>query len=116
MFKVFCNYGWEFVVEAFALDETGLGIFQGHEVYAFVFFSGTGAAVEDDMPILFQQIAYIAFIGQSLFCFWVWGIRRGSGFGVSPVISDVFQLFFDAPVPLSFFVLPTTGDFGERGQ
>lgn len=94
VFKVFCNLAnWEFVVEAFALDEAGLGIFQGHEVYAFVFFSGTGSAVEDDMPILFQQIAYIAFIGQSLFCFWVWGIRRGSGFGVSPLISDSFQLF-----------------------
>lgn len=105
--KVFYNLiNWEFVVEAFALDEAGLGILQGHEIYAFVFFAGIGAAVEDDMPLCLHQIAYIAFIGQSLFCFWVWGIRgrigwflrrgRANGwllFVASPLISDSFQLF-----------------------
>lgn len=61
--KVFFNLiNWEFAVEAFALDEAGLVILQSHEVYAFVFFAGIGAAVEDDMSLCLQQIAYMAFI------------------------------------------------------
>ncbi len=83
-----------------------MGIFQGHEVYTFVFFASIGAAVEDDMPLCLHQIAYIAFIVQALFCLWVWGIRGRIGwfsrlgrvndwllFGAFPLISDSFQLF-----------------------
>lgn len=117
--KVFLNLlNWELIVEAFALDEAGLVILQSHEVYAFVFFAGIGAAVEDDMPLCLHQIAYIAFIGQSLFCFWVWGIRgridwflrrgRANGwllFVASPLISDSFQLFLSSFL-FRFFFLP----------
>lgn len=113
------------LIKAFALDEACLVILQGHEIYAFVFFAGIGAAVEDDMPLCLHQIAYIAFIGQSLFCFWVWGIRgrigwclrrgRANGwllFVASPLISDSFQLFllqtllFRSSFLLRFFFLP----------